>query len=450
VPSHFEGLEGPPKRYQRLHSPSKLKGQKPAIDIRSPGQIDHDRILYTSAFRRLAGVTQVVGPLEGHVFHNRLTHTLEVAQVARRLAERLRVLYPDAVMANGGLDPDVAEAAGLAHDLGHPPFGHIAEAELDRLARHFGAHDGFEGNAQSFRILTRLAAHRRGYDGLNLTAATLNAVLKYPWFRGDGPAKKQKKFGAYRTEAESFRHARQGRRNQRQSLEAAVMDHADAIAYSVHDLDDFYRAGLIPLETIFPRISIEIEAFKTAGKVPATVIEKNRWAIERMWFYLGEIRTRYSASYPERVLLRAASSRLIDLFVSTVGLDSTGRAVSLLIVPDFVEVQMRFLQNLVWRYVITNPALGTQQEGQRRVINTLFTTYRDAIRAGRDGEILIPPGFKQEFDAIQGMPAKARYRGARETRLAVDIVASFTDQQAVALYRRMIGVAAGSVTDRLG
>src|ERR1700722_18335562 len=165
-------------RNERLHS----TGSSKTGDKRSPAQRDRDRLVYSSAFRRLAEVTQVVAAASGYVFHNRLTHSLQVAQVGRRLAEKLLRDLPEDVSSLDvpSIDPDVVEAAGLAHDLGHPPFGHVIEYELNDLSKDFG---GYEGNAQSFRILTRLAFHRYEYDGLNLTAATLAAVLKYPWFR---------------------------------------------------------------------------------------------------------------------------------------------------------------------------------------------------------------------------------------------------------------------------
>ena len=164
----------------RQYNPFANKGNKPG-DRRKSFQIDRDRILYSSAFRRLAQVTQVVTAQEGHVFHNRLTHSLKVAQVARRLTESLVTQQPEIAEKLGGIEPDVVEAAALAHDLGHPPFGHIAEEELDECAVRHDLKDGFEGNAQSFRILTKLAIHRIDYCGLNLTRATLNGVLKYPW-----------------------------------------------------------------------------------------------------------------------------------------------------------------------------------------------------------------------------------------------------------------------------
>ena len=138
------------QRYDRRHE----KDRDP--DQRSAFQRDRDRILYSPLFRRLAGVTQVVHAAEGHIYHNRLTHTLKVAQIGRRVAEHLIASNKsDLVTAVGGIDPDVVETAALAHDLGHPPFGHIAESELDAQLRRKNINDGFEGNPQSFRIVTK-------------------------------------------------------------------------------------------------------------------------------------------------------------------------------------------------------------------------------------------------------------------------------------------------------
>jgi dGTPase len=173
-------------RDDRYFTPRK-RGPK---DVRRPSQSDRDRILYSSAFRRLAGITQVVAPAEGQVFHNRLTHTLEVAQIGRRLAEKLLHEYDrEFIDSIGGINPDVVEAAALAHDLGHPPFGHIAEETLCKLLDGIRSSDypgtwfkeGFEGNAQSFRIVTTLALRYPPdsgrsdeiVTGLNLTRATL-------------------------------------------------------------------------------------------------------------------------------------------------------------------------------------------------------------------------------------------------------------------------------------
>ena len=171
-----------PNRYQRRYQGDRDDDQ------RDPGQRDRDRILYTSAFRRLAGITQVAAPSEPYAVHNRLTHSLEVAQIGRRLAERLLAEAEALRLDVSNLNPDVVEAAALAHDLGHPPFGHIAEDELDHLVRVASSGnddlEGFGGNAQSFRIVTYLAVRHERFPGLNLTAATLDAILKYPWLRG--------------------------------------------------------------------------------------------------------------------------------------------------------------------------------------------------------------------------------------------------------------------------
>ena len=235
----------PPDRNDRRHIGE--GSHDPGVDYRTPAQRDRDRILQTSALRRLADVTQVVAPMEGHGFHNRLTHTIKVAQIGKRLAQRLLMENePELIEAHGGVDPDAVEAACLGHDLGHPPFGHVAEEVLDTMLRAGGLSDGFEGNAQSFRILTKLAIRSERHPGLNLTRATLDAAMKYPWQRHPGDTK----FAAYLTETDDFNFARTLSRTSTRSLDAEIMDWADDIAYSVHDLEDFYKAGLLPLQDL--------------------------------------------------------------------------------------------------------------------------------------------------------------------------------------------------------
>lgn len=435
-------------RHDRRHA----EGAKE--DQRRTGQRDRDRILYTSAFQRLAGVTQVVGPMEGHVFHNRLTHTLEVAQIARRLAEKLSRDHQQAVEELGGLDPDVVEAAALAHDLGHPPFGHIAEHELDLLARERGAAEGFEGNAQSFRIVTRLSAHRDTYQGLNLSRATLNAVLKYPWGRDtDDPRRENReyrKFGYYRSEEPDFHFARGGAADRAKSLEAEIMDYADAVAYSVHDFDDFYRAGLIPLDRLIPRpggesreLTAFLERWVRRGDVDAQTVQDRRESLER---FLGTLPVRepYRGTFDQRALLRTCTSSLIKEFVFAARLDPAAQPGNVLTVDETLGFTIDFLHALVYDYVIINPRLGTQQHGQRQVIRTLFLVYLKAVQ-DRD-EALVPPVYHHELFRVQhgeGAPHPA------EVRLAVDIVAGFTDNQALIMHRRLTGHAPGSVMELL-
>ena len=424
-------------------------------------QRDRDRVLYTDALRRLAGVTQVVGAGEGHLFHNRLTHTLKVAQIARRLAEKLSDEQPGESEAWGGLSPDVVEAAALVHDLGHPPFGHIAEEELDELARDHGTPDGFEGNAQSFRIVTRLAAHRDpqrsdGYEGLNLTRATLNAALKYPRLRDHKHpgSKEYRKFGAYGADEEALRFARElGPLGDAQSLEAAVMDYADDVAYSVHDLEDFFRAGLIPVASLAQRDGAFTAFLKEWCEDPRTSVtmeevDASRDMLLSMLRDLFPFDGQYDDTFDHRASLRTATSNLIQQYVWAVKIAPTG-ASRPLEVPELVRLQLKFLQRLVWRFVIENPRLATQQHGQRRIVRSLFGTYLTAVK---DRDVaLVPPLFHRALEALGDARPKAQRKQDTpdETRLAVDIVASFSDGQAVLLHRRLTGIATGSVTDYL-
>lgn len=212
-------------------------------------------------------MTQVSEPELGLSFHTRLTHSLKVAQVTRRAAEKLLdqakggELGPRAARLALTLDPDAAEAAGLGHDLGHPPFGHVAEKALNEKAHLAG---GFEGNAQSFRIVTRLAI-RSPEPGLSLTRRTLNGCLKYPWLQVPTDEQKNEKYGAYRNnDEEAFHWVRQGSEQDELSLTAHLMDWADDLTFAVHDLDDFYRAGLVPLDRLAAESGPELGRFAEA------------------------------------------------------------------------------------------------------------------------------------------------------------------------------------------
>ena len=259
------------------------------------------------------------------------------------------------------LDPDATEACALAHDLGHPPFGHLAEEELHGRAANFG---GFEGNAQSFRILTRLAVRTVTQPGLNLTRQTLNGVLKYPWLHHPEEGKKSKKWGAYDADRRDFEWAREySGGDDAPSLEARIMDWADDLTYAIHDLDDFFRAGLIPLDSLC-RGEDELLRFKDylVGKEPD--VESS--FVDTLFAGLG-ITTRYEGRVDERAQLRELGSLLITRYINAfiVVNDGDGGEVE---VDDEIDAQVRVLKRLIWFYIIERPSLAVLQAGQRRMI----------------------------------------------------------------------------------
>jgi dGTPase len=405
---------------------------------RGAGERDRDRILYSSAFQRLGGVTQVTAPEPGHAFHTRLTHSLKVAQVARACARMLKQqnLTGTAAQLVAVLDPEAVEASALAHDLGHPPFGHIAEERLDANAREAG---GFEGNAQSFRILTRLAVQARNPRGLNLTRQTLNGVLKYPWARSTA---QRKKWGVYDDDLASFDWVREDSATNEPSLGARLMDWADDLTYAVHDVDDFYRAGLIPLDRLaaggteverFHSRLIETQQAGTESDADA-LVEALGDALS-----LFKINEAYSGAADQRIALRSFGSLLIGHYVDAVEVrdpNIPGKAV--LVIDEKLVRQVRALKAATWLYVVRRPSLAVIQHGQRQMIDRLFEWYYDAT--GQDGDArLLPPAYQERLSS--GASSSDRMR------LVADLIASLSEQAAVELHRRLGGTGSGSAMD---
>lgn len=430
-------------RNMRRHSPAKKKPD--ATDGRTDAQKDRDRILYTSALRRLAKVTQVVATDVGHVFHNRLTHSLQVAQVGLRVAQRLSSSYAKLTGTTTGFDADVVEAACLAHDLGHPPFGHVAEEKLDELAGK--EIDGFEGNAQSFRIVTRLSQHSPIHRGLDLTRATLAAILKYPWLKDQNPAKRDK-WGAYSSEKRDFEFATAlCPCPKERTIEASLMDWADDITYSVHDVEDFYRAGRLPLHLLADRrYDKERKGFfekafaRHADKKEIWSDQKSlEEAFNEVIVGLFPLEGAYTGEWQERAALRDFTSQLIGRYVGATTIEIPNGVPHLHIDGDR-ELEVAMLKELTWIYVIEAPELATQQEGQRQVIQGLFLIYWDAAQ-GKRSQHLFPPFYRKALERSANDQEKKR--------VVVDLIAGMTEEQALAMYARLTGVSVGSGLEQI-
>ena len=406
-------------------------------------------MLYTSALRRLGHVTQVVSPTEGIVFHNRLTHTHEVAQIGRRIAERLILNEEGLRRAKrlGGIDPDVVETAALVHDLGHPPYGHAVEQELNRLVSIVhGVHDGYEGNAQSFRIVAKLAMRSPRVPGLNLTRASLNATLKYPWLRSEKEGTPEnKKWGAYASELEEFEWARNAHRGRKDKpgVEAQIMDWADDVAYAVHDVDDFYRAGLVPLDRLSNRDDHEVNRFSqyTAAKLDKD--EEEVKEVLRTVVGASPIVEPYFGTDDQRQQLRTFTAGLIGTYSSAIRLADDPEWHPVVEVPPYLRTQVDILKQLTWFYVIDNRALKTQQHGQRRVVRELFKIYLDAsVSDDADARGVLPTSQQEQLELL----ADETIEDGR-VRIVADLISSMTEQQMMVTHRKLTGVELGSITD---
>jgi dGTPase len=382
---------------------------------RSPFERDRARVLHSAAFRRLATKTQVHTAGSDDFLRTRLTHSLEVAQIAREMGARL------------GCDPDVVDVAGLAHDLGHPPFGHNGEDALDAVAQECG---GFEGNAQTLRVLTRLEAKVDG-AGLNLTRASLDATCKYPWPRRAG----QRKFGVYVDDAEIFAWVRDGAPGEARCLEAQVMDWADDVAYSVHDVEDGVHGGYIALGRL---LADAAERAALCADVAASYSAETPGD-------LGEVLTDlladpalaplagYDGSYRAQAALKGATSAQIGRFVAAAveatkaesGEGPLRRYDADLVVPRLIRAQCALLKGMALRYVMRRDGAEGWYERQREMLTELVRALATRAPDGLD------PIFAPLWKAAPDDPSRLR--------VVIDQVASLTDPAAVAWHQRLSG-----------
>ncbi|MGN6160676.1 MAG: deoxyguanosinetriphosphate triphosphohydrolase [Marmoricola sp.] len=373
---------------------------------------DRARVVHSASLRRLAAKTQVLGPQSDDFVRNRLTHSLEVAQVARDLAHPL------------GAHPDLTETAALAHDLGHPPFGHNGESALAILAADIG---GFEGNAQTLRILTRLEA--KSHDGvrsvgLNLTRATLDACTKYPWGYGEGggdPAK----FGVYDDDREVFDWMRRGASLGQRCVEAQIMDVADDVAYSVHDLEDGIVAGEIDLRRL-PDDRAEVWATARRWFVSDAEDAELDDGLRRLTAVAGWPREPYGGTRRELAALKNLTSDLIGIFCGQVQTathlasaeTSLVRYAGDVVVPRETRIQIAVLKAIAAHYVMYTEERRRASQRQGEVIAALY-----AKLLAEPG--LLAPEFAADYEAASD--------DAASRRVIIDQIACLTDASALRL-----------------
>ncbi|HJR88540.1 MAG TPA: deoxyguanosinetriphosphate triphosphohydrolase [Aeromicrobium sp.] len=398
-----------------IEARARFVAEPPKRAGRSPFERDRARIVHSSALRRLSAKTQVMTAGTHDFVRNRLTHSLEVAQVARELGGSL------------GCDPDIVDSAALAHDLGHPPFGHNGEAALDSAAEKCG---GFEGNAQTLRLLSRLEGKTFAADGrsvgLNLTRATLAACIKYPWLRGEGPLGfNPRKFGVYADDADIFAFViddlyAENVNLWRKPIEAEVMDLSDDVAYSVHDIEDGVVGGWFTLD---PAELDLVGVHEAAADWYDAAISSQRLiaALERLEAMAEWPRQQLDGSRESRAALKSLTSALIGRFVTATkeatidawGSGPLSRYGAQLEVPAGTRDEITALKSVAAHYIMRSADRSDERAAQRELIANLVEAL-----LGSEG---------QELDADLRADFEAAPDDNARLRVVVDQVASLTD-----------------------
>ncbi len=385
---------------------------------------DRARLLHSSALRRLSAKTQVLSPTAGIDFaRNRLTHSLEVAQVGRELATMLK------------LDPDVVDTACLAHDIGHPPFGHNGERALNVWAHDIG---GFEGNAQTLRLLTRLEPKVFGSDGrpygLNLTRASLDASCKYPW-----PASRsvpdpggRAKYGFYDDDVTAFDWLRNRAPDGVQCIESQVMDLSDDIAYSVHDFEDAVVNGYVDVAALGRRVDHEALVSSMYAWIGGEIAHDELLVAFDRLDHLESWLSEWDGSRAAHGRLKNLTSQLIGRFagaaVAATREAYSGRSLvrfgARVVVPRDVQSEIAVLKGIVAAFVMSRNTRLPVYVQQRELLVALADALLERAPAG------LEPGFAADFSHAA--------TDDNRKRAVLDQIASLTDQSALNWSERFV------------
>lgn len=376
---------------------------------------DRARVIHSAALRRLAAKTQVAVPWENDFQRTRLSHSLECAQIGRELGESL------------GADPDLQDTACLAHDLGHPPFGHNGEEALAEIAEDFG---GFEGNAQSFRLLVRLEAKTVDSEGksvgLNLTRASLDGSTKYPWPRSQN----SRKFGVYDDDLEVFTWMRTGAPIDKKCIEAQIMDWSDDCAYSVHDLEDAIFTNQVSVKNFekdFQELhTVMVRDYGSDATEQEAVQAHQRLSALSAWPHY------YDGTHRSLARLKDSTSQLIGRFVLAAELETRkvhgdgplSRYSADLEIPRDQVIEVDFLKAIAGHYLINAPHSQERYAKQQIIIREIVEML--LASAPRELDSFFLKAWNEAGDETARM------------RVIIDQVAALTDPGAYALHARLL------------
>ncbi len=429
-PFHFASLKWRIVFTYTPHDRERFRPEEAKVaDEREEFERDRARIIHSAAFRRLQGKTQVFGVRYGDFFRTRLTHSLEVAQIGKGLAMRL------------GVDSTLVEAICLAHDIGHPPFGHYGEQVL---RAGMAAHGSFEANAQNLRVLTQLEVKSDRYVGLNLTRSVLDGLLKYKALHGSQPNLSK---SCYAEDAPLLAWVCANGSPVERSFECQIMNWADDVAYSAHDLEDGIHVGMITLQhlrrpsnqdAVIQRVRESAEERGHAWS-PDDVVRELDWLAARLIELEGLPTPRHA-----RAALKGLTSGLINEFVRCAqGAPRLGwtdgqseRYRYGLMVPDAQERRCEVLKQVAFVLVFAEPRVTTLAYRARHMVERLFAVFQDEASAA-----MYPLEFQDSFAAARD--------DAQRRRVACDYIATMTDFQAERTYQRLFVPGYESILDPL-